>query len=267
MSYFVVIAKHVGGSRSRGDAAAPQALLSLCQEKGLCIQNIKSRRFVSRRLCRCRHLNVLHPKSVTRSLTGWMLLFLSLRKLLPCFSLFLFLSLFQCVCVLHSHWRIPVVSNARIADGCSAKAVFFVPQCACHLDWGSWIVSLRLPKVFCHSEENVLAAQFGRCDLKVHISWIRHPLCFITVLFLHAGRCRYESFKTNPAVLFICHLMSARLTNWDVLVLILNLENDTMIFCSFQVSFQSHNLEPHCFETHTHTQKCTQSCTCSTICS
>lgn len=188
---------------------------------------------------------------VTETLLLDAVIFLSLHKLLPCFSLSMFLSLClsQSLSMLQTHLMIPVVSNAHFV-------VVFAPQRACHLDWGSWIISLRTPKVFCHSEENVLAAKFRKCDLRLHISWICHPLCFITVLFLHGGRCRYQSFKTHPDVLFICHFMSGRLTNWDVLVRILNLENDTIIFfvfrVFFKVSFQSHRRDQQSEHTRAH---------------
>lgn len=52
----------VGGSRSRHGAAAPQARLSPCQEKRLCFQNITSRRFVIRGICRCSDSGVLQQK-------------------------------------------------------------------------------------------------------------------------------------------------------------------------------------------------------------
>lgn len=62
MSCFAVHAKHVGGSRSRHEAAAPQALLSPCQEKRLCFKNITSRRFVIREICRCSDSGVFQQK-------------------------------------------------------------------------------------------------------------------------------------------------------------------------------------------------------------
>lgn len=183
---------------------------------------------------------------VTRSFTSWTLLtllFLSSWKLLPGFSVY----------VLHTCSVIPVVSDAPLADGCRLKAVMFAPSLRLLSPWGSWIVSLCMLNIFCHSDENVLAARFGKCDLKEHISCLCHPLCFMTVEFCG------ENADMNPSKLTWLFYLSFTLCQdgWQIEV---NWGPDSELTKWHQIFFcfppflskvwEGTNLETHCLRLH-----------------